>query len=211
MSENEIKEYYQSISKNEKWGYLRENTKSANKDGIDIETGLHRTGLEEYLKVIYPSTNDWILNKTIKGSGLRTRPDYRSESLKIIIEFDGTLHYKDPRNIYNDMIKTQNYISKGYKVIHIPYFIQLTNDAIKELFGVDVKETMFNPIFPSLGPYDKNTPAFLCYEGIKRMAKEFKKFPDQYKINVDYLKSYKDKDYLIRVDLLEKFYNEEND
>ena len=207
MNENEIKEFYKSISKNERWGYLRETKEAATKDGIDVETGLHRTGLEEYLKVIFPNTSDWIHDKTIEGSGLKTRPDYRSESLKLIIEFDGTQHYNNPLNIYNDQTKTQNYIDKGYKVVHIPYFIQLTNNAIKELFGVEVKEKMFNPIFPSLGPYDKNTPAFLCYEGIKRMAKEFKRFPDQYKTNVDYLKCYKDKDYLIRLDLLETFYN----
>ena len=190
-------------------GIFKRKCKQCQKDGVDPETGLHRTGLEEYLKVIFPNTNDWICNKTIKGSGLRTRPDYRSDSLRLIIEFDGTQHYDNPINIHDDEIKTQNYMNLKYKVVHIPYFIQLTNDAIKKLLGVEIKEKMFNPVFPSLGPDDKNTPAFLCYEGIKRMAKEFKRFPDQYKTNVDYLKCYKDKDkdYLIRLDLLETFYN----
>ena len=49
----------------EKWGYLRETTKKAKNDGIDPDTGLHRTGLEEYLAVIYPNTNDWIHDKSI--------------------------------------------------------------------------------------------------------------------------------------------------
>jgi hypothetical protein len=29
-----------------------------------------------------------------------------------------------------------------------------------------------------------NTPAYLCPLGIKRMAKEFKKFPKQYEVNL---------------------------
>ena len=41
-----------------KWGFLRETTALANKAGIDKATGLHRTGLEKYLKVIFPQTND---------------------------------------------------------------------------------------------------------------------------------------------------------
>lgn len=37
---------------------------------------------------------------------------------------------------------------------------------------------------PSLGLKGKNSPAYLCYEGIKRMAKEFKQFPEQYEVNL---------------------------
>lgn len=36
-----------------KWGFLRETTALAKKAGIDKATGLHRTGLEEYLKVFF--------------------------------------------------------------------------------------------------------------------------------------------------------------
>ncbi len=50
----------------EKWGYLRESSKEAKKAGIDQETGLHRTGLDEYLKIIFPDVKDWIHNKSIK-------------------------------------------------------------------------------------------------------------------------------------------------
>ena len=34
------------------WGFLRETKEDAAKAGIDKDTGLCRTGLEEYLKVI---------------------------------------------------------------------------------------------------------------------------------------------------------------
>ncbi|MDD7704413.1 hypothetical protein, partial [Campylobacter sp.] len=74
----------------EKWGYLRETSQIAQMAGLDKATGLHRTGLDEYLKVIFPNVNDWIHDKAlgeINGVLCRKRPDYRSESLKMIVEF----------------------------------------------------------------------------------------------------------------------------
>ena len=82
-----------------KWGFLRETTEAAIKAGLDADTGLHRTGLNEYLAVIFPDTNDWIHDKAlgeVNGEKIRNRPDYRSESLKIIVEFDGLPHHNNP-------------------------------------------------------------------------------------------------------------------
>ncbi len=36
-----------------KWGFLRETSDLAKKAGKDADTGLHRTGLEDYLGVIF--------------------------------------------------------------------------------------------------------------------------------------------------------------
>ena len=113
-----------------KWGFLRETSEQAKKAGIDKDTGIHRTGLDEYLKLIFPKTDDWIHDKMIgKVDGVlyRSRPDYRSESLKIIIEFDGLPHYQKPDIILKDERNTKLYESFGYKVVRIPYFIQFTN------------------------------------------------------------------------------------
>lgn len=166
------------------WGFLRETKEAAEKAGIDKDTKICRTGLEEYLKVIFPDTDDWINNRIIPnlydstGKKRRTRPDWRSESLRLIIEFDGLQHYTNPDNIIKDENNTALYESVGYKVVRIPYFIQLTNKAVKQLFGVDVKEEMFDEKIPSLGLQGNHSPAYLCYKGIKRMAKEFTKFPE---------------------------------
>lgn len=46
---------------------------------------------------------------------------------------------------------------------------------------------MFNETIPSLGIKSKNTPAYLCGAGITRMQNEFKKFPEQLKINIEAL------------------------
>lgn len=68
-----------------KWGFLRETSELAKKAGIDKDTGLHRTGLDEYLKIIFPIVNDWIHDKTfgeVNGVIYKSRPDYRSEALR---------------------------------------------------------------------------------------------------------------------------------
>lgn len=189
-----------------KWGFLRETSELAQKAGRDKDTGLHRTGLDEYLRTIFPSVDDWVHDKAvgfINGVYCRKRPDYRSESLKMIVEFDGLQHYTSPSNILRDIENTCFYESVGYKVVRIPYFVQLTNQVVEQLFGVKVDEELFCEGIPSLGPKSQNTPAFLCHRGIQRMAREYKKFPEQYQTNISYLKSIEDQ-YLIDAEVLEK-------
>ena len=136
------------------------------------------------------------------GKKCRKRPDYRSETLKLIIEVDGLPHYTNPQNILKDKETTLLYESFGYKVVRIPYFIQLTNNAVKQLFDRDVEEPLFDENIPSLGVKGNNTPAFLCYAGIERMKEEFRKFPEQYQTNKKFLLESGDL-YLTRVDLIE--------
>ena len=162
--ESEKKINYKDLVKSEKWGFVRETKEKASEAGIDKDTGLKRTGLDEYLAVIYPeiSKDEWIHDKTVPECKKKIRPDYRCESLKIIIEFDGLQHYTNPSNILKDIENTKLYEDLGYKVIRIPYFIQLSNDVIKSKFNREVNEKMFNPKFPSLGVLGENTPAYLC-------------------------------------------------
>lgn len=192
--------------KNSKWGFLRETAEIAKKAGIDKDTGLHRNGLDEYLKVIFPEITDWVHDKVLpkeftNGKSCRKRPDYRSETLKLIVEFDGLQHYTQPDRIKKDESNTKFYKSCGYKVIRIPYFIQLTNECVKCLFGRDVKEKLFDDKIPSIGIEGKNTPAYLCPAGIERMKKEFKKFPKQYQVNKNFLKKQND-EYLTGLNLI---------
>ena len=189
----------------EKWGFLRETTEAAIKAGIDRGTGLHRTGLNEYLKVIFPNVDDWVHDKalglTVNNKVCRKRPDYRSEKLKMIVEFDGIQHYTMPDRIKNDVLSTKFYESLGYKVVRIPYFIQLTNKAVKYFFNVDVKEPLFNENIHSMDKNDRNTPAFLCGAGVLRMIEEFKHHPEQYRVNKEFLMSQNDQ-FLTGVDLI---------
>lgn len=173
------------------WGFLRETTELAKKSGIDKDTGLVRTGLDEYLKVIFPNTTDWIHDKAFgehNGQKYKIRPDYKSDSLKLIVEFDGLPHYTNPDSIDKDIKNQKIYEKNGYKVVRIPYFIQLSNDVVEKLFNVKVKEPLFDAKIPSLGIKGRNSPAYLCPAGIRRMAKEFLNYPEQYQVNLKALK-----------------------
>ena len=95
-----------------KWGFLRETTELAKKAGIDKDTGLVRTGLNEYLAVIFPDTHDWIHDKAFgehNGEKYKIRPDYRSDSLRLIVEFDGLPHYENPDTIQKDFANQMIY------------------------------------------------------------------------------------------------------
>lgn len=200
------------MDRNTQWGYLRETSESAKKTGPHPVTGIRRTGLDEYLKEIFPDVDDWVHDMSIElelnGKPVRSRPDYRSETLKLIVEFDGMPHYQKPDVIRRDELNTERYQRLGYKVIRIPFFVQLTRTAISRLFGVDVGTETFDPSLPSLD--ETCSPAFLCPAGISRMAKEFRKFPDQYKTNVDALEKIND-DFLTGVSLLKAEYEKLQD
>lgn len=175
------------------WGFVRETKELANKAGLDEDTGICRTGLDEYLVVIFPNVNDWVHDKTtglLKSDGKksRVRPDYRSEHLKMIVEFDGLPHYTSPDQWEKDKNNQLFYESYGYKVVRVPYFIQLTDTVVERLFGVKVDDPLFDGSIPSIGPKGRNTPAYLCPSGIRRMAGEFIKYPEQYQINLNAMK-----------------------
>lgn len=174
------------------WGFLRETTELAKKAGIDKDTGLIRTGLNEYLDVIFPDTHDWLHDKAFgehNGVKYKIRPDYRSDSLKLIVEFDGLPHYKNPDTIQKDSANPMIYEKYDYNVVRIPYFIQLSNDVVEQLFGVKVPEPLFDDSYPSLGITGRHSPAYLCPAGIRRMAEEFMKFPRQYEVNINALRA----------------------
>ena len=191
----------------QQWGFIREDAEKAKKAGIDKATGLPRTSLRAYLDVIFPKIDDWVHDKPIgmklDGKKLRIRPDYLSDKLKMVVEFDGTQHYEKPDVMRRDLGNTEAYRRLGYKVVRIPYFIQLTQAAVKTLFGVKTRH-LFDGKYPSLVP-GRGSPACLPYAGLKRMARVFLHFPEQYKVNVEALKK-ADDDFLTGVSRLEKMH-----
>ena len=169
-----------------KWGFLRETTEDAVNAGIDADTGLHRTGLNEYLEVIFPGKT-WAHDKAFgehNGESFSIRPDYRCDELMLIVEFDGVQHYQKPDRIKKDDKNQNIYEANGYKVVRIPYFIQLTNEAVEQLFGVTVNEPLFDGSIPSMGPKGNNSPAYCCPLGLMRMAEEIHRFPEQMQVNI---------------------------
>ena len=52
------------------------------------------------------------------------------------------------------------------------------------MFNVNIEEELFNSSLPSMGIDWGNTPAFCCHLGLIRMAEEFKRYPQQFEINI---------------------------
>ena len=170
------------------FGFVRETREMAEKAGTD-ETGVVRTGLEDYLAAIYPDVRDWVHDKPFGehgGKRHRIRPDYLSESLRTVIEFDGVQHYQKPEVILRDMRNTETYESSGYKVIRLPFFVNLTRGHIIKLFGVDTGREMC-PLVHSFN--SRITPACFCPAGIKRMREILADFPDQREVEMEYLRT----------------------
>lgn len=153
-------------------------------------------GLDDYLPFLYPN-KIWVHDKPFGkrgGESSRIRPDFLCEEEKLIIEFDGLQHYTNPLNIRKDSENQAVYESFGFKVIRIPYFINLTNEVVREMFGINVHGNMFDPNLPSMSVKWQNTPAFCCVEGIRRMAEDFKRYPQQYEVNMRQLVADNDED-----------------
>jgi|SRR5271165_3646990 len=65
----------------------------------------------------------------------RFRPDYRSEKHRLIVEFDGDQHYRSAKHVIEDKERDRILSDAGYRVIRIPYFVQMTEPVIGGLFG----------------------------------------------------------------------------
>ena len=172
-------------NKTKKWGYIRE-TQAMALEAKQHNPSEEYTAFDEYLEVLYPGKK-WIHDKPFgkrDGKTYRIRPDFLCEELKLIIEFDGLQHYTNPKNIRTDRENKETYESFGYRVIRIPYFIQLTQSVVKEMFGIDIPFPLFDPTLPSMSVRWKNTPAYCCPAGIARMAQDFRCYPQQYEVNM---------------------------
>ena len=175
-------------------GYIRETTELAQKAGPDKEFNIIRSGLNEYLAIIFPETTDWVHDKAFSNE-IRTRPDYRSDTLKLIIEFDGLPHYMNPDIIRKDRANAEIYELAGYTVIRIPLFIQLTSKVILRLFNKVISPDL---VFPennvvSFSAKSRFTPAYIPVPGLYRMIEDFLRVaPEQLDTNLAYLKQLDD-------------------
>ena len=127
-----------------------------------------------YLSELFPKI-EFIHDKSVPNSlNKRRRPDYRSDDLMIILEFDGDSHYCKANRIIVDNEKNDDYANLGYKVFRIPYFVQLTTSLLQEIFG---KEIQFEQKFPHGFIDPKATlPCDFCELGIEKFKKDLEKF-----------------------------------
>lgn len=170
------------------FGSLRE--KNAN-----IEKG--ESSLKDWLEYIFPGESvvyDSAIPKDIwKGRSdkyssfevtwERFRPDARIESLSIVVEFNGPDHYRVPSVMLQDVNKEVICKQLGYKVVQIPYFVQLSPETVKYYFDVEITDGCDLPSgFYSTSDKDTDLnpymPACFCSMGWNRFTYELKELPE---------------------------------
>jgi hypothetical protein len=107
----------------------------------------------EILKIFLElDKKDIIVNK--KFFNTKRRPDYRIDKYKLIFEYDGPDHYRNPFKIYSDKRKFNEYKNRGYRVVRWPYYMQLSKDAAKYIFRDVIKH--FSRELGELKKYSKS-------------------------------------------------------
>lgn len=133
-----------------------------------------------FLQELYPD-HEIVHDRAVPGSKIKKRPDYRLEAIKLIVEFDGPQHYTSFNNIQTDILKDETYTKEGYKVVRVPYFVQLSNHVIKHLFGIN--QIITNPELLKFQDYKHGfidakaiLPWDYCEKGIERFLQNLNKF-----------------------------------
>ncbi len=135
---------------------------------------LTEQNLKTILDTIKPN-NEFIHDKAVPNAqNRRMRPDFRCEELKLIIEFDGDSHYCKSDRILKDRAKDNDYQSLGYRVVRIPYFIQMSKPLLKIIFDEDIE---FKQVYPN-GFIDKKAvlPADYCELGLELFLEDLERF-----------------------------------
>lgn len=132
---------------------------------------------EDKLKQYLEGTGDtWVHNKVVPNSVLtRHRPDFRCDELMVIVEFDGYYHFNTPKQIVNDLRKDDEYTLLGYKVVHIPYFLQLDTYVVSSINSTYITTQSYPHGF--IDPLAL-LPSAYCELGIQQFNKVYSKLPE---------------------------------
>lgn len=94
--------------------------------------------IKDILKIFLElSNNDIIVNQKFENT--KRQPDYLIKKYKLIFEYDGPDHYRNPFKIYSDRRKFKEYQNYGYRVVRWPYYMQLSKDVAEYIFGDLIK------------------------------------------------------------------------
>lgn len=114
---------------------------------------------------------------SVPGIVRRFRPDYRSERHKLTVEFDGDQHYRSAKHVIEDKARDRILTEAGYRVIRVPYFVQMTAPVIGQLFGsLIISHDRFKD-FPHGFIADTVVfPADFCELGVERFLADLGRF-----------------------------------
>jgi Protein of unknown function (DUF559) len=116
-------------------------------------------------------------NLRVPSIARQFRPDYRSEKHKLIVEFDGDQHYRSAKHVIEDKTRDQILTDAGYRVIRIPYFVQMTEPVIGVLFGHRIVNRDRFKDFPHGFISDTVVfPADFCELGVVQFVEDLERF-----------------------------------
>jgi very-short-patch-repair endonuclease len=142
---------------------------------VQIKGYLVQQKLEEALVQIIGEA-DWHGREIQVAAGRRQRWDmvYKTQTGRVAVEFDGDEHYRNTLKIKADFDKDEMAKQGNYRVIRIPYWVQLTNETLKHYFDLDA--TIIQD-FPHGFITTKVFPASFCELGIDRFRAEIVSLP----------------------------------
>ena len=124
-----------------KWGFLAPSREKAKE--MEAKYKEHFTPLIDYMKVIFPNIDDWEEEKEIDlTNNIHIKPDLFSKKGKKIIQLVTKKKALD--------FDKKDVIKCGYDVYTFLNARQLTNATVKQIFGVDVIEHLFDEDTPTL-------------------------------------------------------------
>jgi hypothetical protein len=99
---------------------------------------------------------------------------YEIASEKVAVEFDGDEHYRHSLKIKADREKDELAKLGGYRVVRVPYWVQLTSETLRHYFGLDAEIAQD---FPHGFITTKIFPASFCELGLARFTRELDSLP----------------------------------
>ena len=155
-----------------KWGFLAPTREKAKE--MEAKYGVHFTPLIDYMKVIFPDIDDWEENDIIEdGIYLGGRIfSYKSKKTVIVC-----------MDAYHDIVFTPK--DKDWCVYYIKYAVQLTNATVKQIFGVEVKKTLFDENTPTITQPWINRPERIFTNAKEVLKGKYIGDEKQYQVNFD--------------------------
>ena len=149
---------------------------------VRIEGYLVQAKLEDALAAIVGAVA-WRGKEIQVASGRRHRWDmvYEGAMGNVAVEFDGDEHYRHTLKIKIDREKDDLARIGGYRVVRIPYWVQLTSETLKHYFGLDADIIQD---FPHGFITTKVFPASYCEMGIARFKREIDALPTSVRLAV---------------------------
>ena len=98
---------------------------------------------------------------------------------KITVDFDGDQHYRNMFVIEHDIMKDDSAYEQEIIPIHIPYWVQLTDETAKHYFGDLFDGIHIEQDYPHGFIKSKIFPASYCALGVERFMAELHDLPEK--------------------------------